>query len=163
MGASIADLLGDNLPEGLMPKHCIEIGNVYRISLDRNDGLNVSHENEVLSKFFIVIGIDTDGVIYGGLLISSEPPKHIPPSIMMYQYQVKANKNPFLKWNSWVNCTKIFRSSSDKLIRNNFIGCLDEESLYYIISAILDLDNPVITNKERKKFNIQLPEDENYF
>lgn len=163
MEASIADLLGDNLPEGLIHKHCIEIGNVYRIPLDRKDGLTVSHKNEILSKYFIVIGIDADGIIFGGLLISSEPPKHIPQSIMMYQYQVKATKNPFLNWNSWVNCTKIFKSTSEKLTKNNFIGCLDEESLYYIISAILDEDNPIISNKERNMFNIQLPENEDYF
>lgn len=115
-------------------------------------------------NFFIVIGIDADGSIYGGLLISSEPPKNIPYTILMYQYQVKAENNPFLKWNSWVNCTKIYKSTSEKLTKNNFIGCLDEESRYYIIAAILDESNPVITNKERKKYNIQLPENpESYF
>lgn len=52
MGASIADLMGENQPEELKQKHCIEIGNVYLISLGRKDGLTVSHDNEILSKFF---------------------------------------------------------------------------------------------------------------
>lgn len=164
MGASIADLLGEDLPEELKPKHCIEIGNVYRIPLGRKDGLTVLHEEEILSKYFIVIGTDVQGNVYGGLLISSEPPKNIPHTILMYQYQVKAENNTFLKWDSWVNCTKIYKSSQDKLTIKNFLGCLDEESRYYIISAILDDSNPVITNKERKKYNIQLPEDpDSYF
>lgn len=164
MGASIADLLGEDLPEELKPKHCIEIGNVYRISLGRKDGLTVYHEDEILSKYFIVIGFDTEGNIYGGLLISSDHPRNVPHALLMYQYSVKVENNTFLKRDSWVNCTKIYKSSQDKLTINNFLGCLDDESLYYIISAILDVDNPVITNKERKRYNIQLPEDpDSYF
>lgn len=163
MGASIADIVGEELPEKL--KHEIEVGNVYRIPLSRKDGLHITDpQQEELSKYFIVIGIDEAGNVYGGLLISSEPPKSVPRSILMYQYEVTAEDNPFLKWDSWVNCTKIYKSSQDKLTINNFLGCLDDESLYYIISAILDVDNPVITNKERKRYNIQLPEDpDSYF
>jgi hypothetical protein len=164
MGASIADLPGEGLSKELKPKHRIEIGNVYRVSLGKKDGLTVYHEDEILSKYFIVIGVDVEGNVYGGLLISSEPPKNIPYAILMYQYQVKAENNTFLKWDSWVNCTKIYKSPRDKLTKNNFWGCLDKESRYYIISTILDESNPVITNKERKKYNIQLPEDpDRYF
>lgn len=157
MGASITDLLGDHLPEEL--QHRIEIGNVYKIPLGKKDGLTVTNEDEILSKYFIVIGIDLNGNVYGGLLISSEPPKNVPHAILMYQYRVRVKNNKFLKRDSWVNCTRIFSSSQDKLNINSFLGCLDEESRYYIISAILDESNPVITNKERKKYNIQLPED----
>lgn len=165
MGAFIADLLGENLPEELKKRsHSIEIGNVYEILLGKKDGLTVAHEDKMLPKYFIVIGFDTEGNIYGGLLISSDQPKNVPHALLMYQYSVKVENNTFLKWDSWVNCTKIYKSSQDKLTINNFLGCLDDESLYYIISAILDEDNPVITNKERKRYNIQLPEDpDSYF
>jgi hypothetical protein len=163
MGASIADIVGEELPEKL--KHEIEVGNVYRIPLSRKDGLHITDpQQEELSKYFIVIGFDTEGNIYGGLLISSDHPRNVPHALLMYQYSVKVENNTFLKWDSWVNCTKIYKSSQDKLTINNFLGCLDDESLYYIISAILDVDNPVITNKERKRYNIQLPEDpDSYF
>lgn len=163
MDASNADLMGKNLPDRQKQEHTIEIGNVYKILLGRKDGLTVSHENIMLSKYFIVVGFDINGNVYGGLLISSEPPKKIPYTILMYQYPVKYENNTFLKWNSWVNCTKIYKSSKDKLTMSNFLGCIDEESKYYIISAILDEGNPVITNKERKRFNIQLPEDSGGF
>jgi len=162
MGVSITDLLGDHLPDKL--QHRIEIGNVYRIPLGKEDGLIVPHEHKYLLKYFIVIGFDDDGNIYGGLLISSDQPKGIRRELLLYQYSVKAENNTFLKRDSWINCTHIFPSSQDKLSINNYLGCLDKESLYYIISAILDENNPVITKKERKKYNIQLPKDpDNFF
>lgn len=155
MSAKLADLLKD--PE---KTHNIEVGNVYKILLSKSDGLNVPDNKESLLKYFIVIGIAENGDIYGGLLISSEQPKNVSHHISMYQYKVKYTSNTFLKWDSWVNCTKIFKSSKNKLNHSNFLGCLDSESTYFIIVAILDENNPTITNKERKRYNISLPENE---
>ena len=125
---------GEDLP--LKQKHRIEVGNVYRIPLGRKDGLTVAQEDELRSKYFIVIGIDSKGTIYGGLLISSKPPKNVPLTISMYQYPVKAEKNCFLNWDSWINCTHIYQAPQNKLNISNYLGRLDKESLYYIISAI---------------------------
>lgn len=52
----------------LKQKHRIEVGNVYRIPLGGKDGLTVAQEDELRSKYFIVIGIDSEGTIYSGLL-----------------------------------------------------------------------------------------------
>jgi len=157
MGAMLADLLKD--PEKL---HNIEVGNVYRVSLGKNDGLTVCESKEFKIKYFIVVGIDrTNGIIYGGLLISSKPPYTASFEMLDYQYLIKSKINPFLNKDSWINCTRIFPAAKEKLTYSNFIGCLDNESTYYIIAAILDENNPVITNKERKKYNIVLPDDSN--
>lgn len=155
MGAKLADLLRD--PEKL---HTIKVGNVYKIPLGKNDGLKVSESKEVKIKYFIVVGIDnTNGYIYGGLLISSNRPNTSSSEILNYQYIIKSDVNSFLKRNSWVNCTQIFSAAKEKLTYSNFIGCLDSKSTYYIIATILDDSNPLITNKERKKYNIVLPDD----
>lgn len=155
MGAMLADLLKN--PEKL---HNIEVGNVYRIPLGENDGLKDCESNDFKIKYFIVVGVDrTNGIIYGGLLISSNPPYTFSSEILDYQYSIKSKINPFLKRDSWINCTQIFPAAKEKLTYSNFIGCLDNESTYYIIAAILDANNPVITNKERKKYNIVLPDD----
>lgn len=103
---------GEDWP--LKQKHRIEVGNVYRIPLGRKDGLTVAQEDELRSKYFIVIGIDSEGTIYGGLLISSKPPKNVPLTISMYQYPVKAEKNCFLNWDSWINCTHIYQAPQNK-------------------------------------------------
>jgi len=160
MGASIRDLLGDKIPECLKNiKHEIRIGNVYKTGFTRGDGIYiVDKTKESLSKYFVVIGYDDAGNVYGGLLISSELPSNATDDIKRYQYPVKASENDFLYHDSWINCYKIICAKPDKLNDRTFSGCLDEMSFYYVVKMVLDPGNMVITDAERTKYNIKLPE-----
>lgn len=161
MGASIKDILGDRLPECLRNlKHDIRIGNVYKIGISRNDGIYIKdRDKESIPKYFVVIGFDEMGNIYGGVVISTDLPSSLTDKILQYQYYIKVSDNNFLKYDSWVNCYLIIPSRPDKLNDNTFLGVIDNRSLFHIINMILDPKNTSITDAQRRLYNIKLPDD----
>lgn len=154
MVAKLGDLIGDEMRESINGKHKIEIGNVYKINMNKNDGVYISDStSKAISKYFVVVGSDSKGNVYGGVLVSSNLPTY--RNNLEYQYPIKQKENPFLAYNSYINCTTIFSSTTTRINAGSYIGCLDEHSLYCVIDLILDEDNPTITPKEREIYNIE--------
>lgn len=160
MVAKLRDLIGDEMRESINGKHKIEIGNVYKINMTKNDGLCISDSTSKAIKYFVVVGFDSKGNVYGGVLVSSNLPTN--RNNPEYHCLIKQCDNSFLAYNSYINCTSIFSSTTARINADSHIGCLDQHSLYSVVDLILDEDNPTITPKEREMYNIK-PYDFPYF
>lgn len=153
MGVTISDLLKKGGFQSIT--HEIEIGNVYKINMTKEDGVCISNNTSSISKYFVVVGFDDKGIAYGGILISSNLPRKAYNQIE-YFYPVKASDNDFLKYDSHIDCTRIFQSSPSKLTFDTHIGYLDEQSLHCTTKMIMDEKNPTLTDAERKLYNIEI-------
>ena len=130
----------------------VKIGNVYRISMTEEDGVKPKAGDKSRNKFFIVLGFDNDGTVYGGVIINSEINKHLPPNIKIYHMPIMRAKYPFLDYDSFVDCLRLKTANPNKFSKWKYLGDMDEYDLSLIIGTIKE--SPVENIERLTKFGL---------
>ena len=73
---NFGDLLGDMADK--LTQDSINIGDVYLLNLDQNNGITPKNGDTTRNKFFIVLGFDSEGDVIGGLVINSKINYNLP-------------------------------------------------------------------------------------
>lgn len=134
------DLLNNDSIKSITQKS-IEIGNVYRIQMDKSNGITPKPGDMSRNKFFVVLGFDKEGNIYGGVIINSNINQRIPDSVKDWQMPIKQSKYKFLDYDSFVDCSKLKCTSIDKFGKWQFIGIILQEDIELIIGTIKESPN----------------------
>lgn len=134
------DLLNNDSIKSITHKS-IEIGNVYRIQMDKSNGINPKPGDTSRNKFFVVLGFDEEGNIYGGVIINSNINQRVPDSVKDWQMPIKQSKYKFLDYDSFVDCSKLKCTSIDKFGKWQFIGIILQEDIELIIGTIKESPN----------------------
>jgi len=151
MTTVLGDILGDVGDKLTQDK--IEVGSVYLISLDQQNGITPKNSDLTRDKFFIVLGFDQEGNVIGGLVINSNINYNLPSSVTDYQLPIKVEQCPFLKHNSFVNCSKIIVANKTKFTKKTYRGEItDPELLNLIINTVKD--SPTVNTKQLKIFGL---------
>ncbi len=131
----------------------IKVGNVYLINLDQQNGITPKNGDLTRDKFFIVLGFDNEGNVIGGLVINSKINYNLPSSVTDYQLPIKVEQCPFLKYNSFVNCSKIIVANKAKFTKNTFRGEIsDPEFIDLLINTVKE--SPTVNTKLLKRFGL---------
>ena len=147
LGAILGDV-GDNLAQDNL-----KVGNVYLISLDQQSGITPKNGDLTRDKFFIVLGFDNEGNVIGGLVINSKINYNLPSSVTDYQLPIKVEQCPFLKYNSFVNCSKIIVANKAKFTKNTYRGEIsDPEFIDLLINTVKE--SPTVNTKLLKRFGL---------
>lgn len=117
-------------------KISINIGDVFRIKMNNTNGINPKKGDNFRNKFFIVLGSDDEGMIYGGVIINSNINPNIPPSVKYLHMPIKCSKYPFLEHNSFVDCSQLKTAEARKFNSWKFLGSLVEDDVQLIIGTI---------------------------
>ena len=129
------------------------VGNVYLISLDQQSGITPKNGDLTRDKFFIVLGFDNEGNVIGGLVINSKINYNLPSSVTDYQLPIKVEQCPFLKYNSFVNCSKIIVANKAKFTKNTYRGEIsDPEFIDLLINTVKE--SPTVNTKLLKRFGL---------
>jgi len=84
-----------------------EIGGIYHMYFDQNDGIKLKPGETSHPKFFIVLGIDSVGNAIGFVLINSL----ISPGLKQYikdaHREISCSDYSFLNYNSFVDCSDL--------------------------------------------------------
>lgn len=151
MTTVLGDILGDVGDKLTQDK--IEVGSVYLISLDQQNGITPKNSDLTRDKFFIVLGFDQEGNVIGGLVINSNINYNLPSSVTDYHLPIKVEQCPFLKHNSFVNCSKIIVANKTKFTKKTYRGEItDPELLNLIINTVKD--SPPVNTKQLKIFGL---------
>lgn len=134
------DLLNNDSIKSITQKS-IEIGNVYRIQMDKSNGITPKPGDTSRNKFFVVLGFDEEGNIYGGVIINSNINQRVPDSVKDWQMPIKQSKYKFLDYDSFVDCSKLKCTSIDKFGKWQFIGTILQEDIELIIGTIKESPN----------------------
>ncbi len=130
---SLGDLL-ENVDKSNLFKHSLSAGDVFLKEFEEIDH----------PKFFIVAGVSRDKIFLCSIYINS----NIHPSVMRRQHllelqiPLKQSNNPFLKYDSFANCSTPIPMESESLgqwIANNsckVIGSVFQDDLKLIVDAI---------------------------
>lgn len=133
-----------------------EIGGIYLIpDFDENDGLVLKNRNVSQSKFFIVIGIDTDGGTIGFLYINSKNYQSLTAETKSTHMEISMCMYPFLDRDSFIDCSDInvmvvarFQSAR---ARGKIVSLYDED--LENIKSIL-ISNPTAIPKKLRRFGL---------
>ena len=108
-------------PEELskLATHTVKVGDVYEITMTEANGIKPKAGDCSRDKYFIVLGFDSNGVAYGGVIINSQ-----------------INKNLFLRYDSFVDCVRLKIAHPQKFNEWNYLGEVDEYDVELIIGTI---------------------------
>jgi hypothetical protein len=148
-------ILGDILEDvgDKLAQDNIKVGNVYLINLDQQNGITPKNGDLTRDKFFVVLGFDNEGNVIGGLVINSKINYNLPSSVTDYQLPIKVEQCPFLKYNSFVNCSKIIVANKAKFTKNTYRGEIsDPEFIDLLINTVKE--SPTVNTKLLKRFGL---------
>lgn len=136
----LSDLLDDNSLKDIAKK-TIKVGDVFRIKMDQRNGIIPKKGDESRNKFFIVLGFDSEGNIYGGVIINSNINQRIPQAVKDWQMPIKCSKYAFLEYDSFVDCSKLKSASADKFSTWKYLGSVESEDVEIILGTIKESPN----------------------
>jgi hypothetical protein len=119
-----------------LAKSTIETGNVFRINMDKADGITPKPGDDSRNKYFVVLGFDSEGNVYGGVIFNTNINQNLAPDIKDLHMPVNHTKYDFLTHRCFVDCSRLKTASPEKLLRGQYLGNIDDEDLSAIAGAI---------------------------
>lgn len=131
----ISDALNDEELLNLA-KSTVEIGDVYRMKMTEANGIKPKNGDDSRNKYFVILGFDSKGVAYGGVIINSEINQNLPAHLKMFHMPLSKAKYGFLDHNSFVDCVSLKRAFPEKFSKWQYLGRIDEYDVELIIGTI---------------------------
>ena len=147
---TIGDLLGSK--GDMLVRDNLSVGDVHILPLGRNEGITPK-VGDAKDKYFVILGFDNCGNVIGGVVVNSKVNNNLPTSITDYLMPISASKYPFLRHNSFVNCSRLKTTTKDKFNCTTYRGRIeDEETIRMIIGTLFE--SPYTNKQQLKEFGI---------
>ncbi len=130
----------------------VRIGDVYEMNMTEVNGIKPKTGDSSRDKYFIVLGFDTDGTVYGGVIINSQINRNLPAHLKMYHMPIKQAKYPFLRYDSFVDCVRLKIAYLKKFKEWNYLGKIDEYDIELIIGTVKE--SPVESEERIARFGL---------
>ena len=114
----------------------IKIGDVFLINMNKANGVVPKPGDDNRDKYFIVLGFDGEGNIYGGVIFNSYMNMNLPPMIRLMQHPIAGESYGFLSHDSYVDCSSIKKVKKIKLLKSSYLGSLRENDINLICDKI---------------------------
>ena len=130
----------------------VKQGDVFRITMNQANGIIPKPGDDSRDKYFVVIGFDQEGNIYGGVIFNSYINLKLPPFVQTMQYPIQKDTYGFLSHDSYIDCSSIKIVKKIKLLKSPSLGRLNEGDLSALYDKIKC--NTRISKIELRKFGI---------
>ena len=147
----ISDALNDEELTRLA-SHTISVGDVYEITMTEANGIIPKVGFSSRDKYFIVLGLDSNGVAYGGVIINSRININLPAHLKIYHMPIKQSKYSFLRYDSFVDCLELKEVHSRKFNEWNYLGAIDKDDVDLIIGTVKE--SPVENQQRLAQFGL---------
>lgn len=130
-----------DIPESVLhnlTKRTVGVGDVFLVELDSSDGIRPKDGAATRHKYFVVLGFDSEGNAYGGVIINSHINQRMDQVVKDYHMPIKSSKYPFLRYDSFVDCLTLKTAPLAKLATGNYSGHMDEDDIKLIMGALKD-------------------------
>lgn len=131
--------ISDALGEGELSRlasHTVRVGDVYEMTMTEVNGITPKAGDTSRDKYFIVLGFDSAGIAYGGVIINSRINRNLPAHLKMYHMPIAQAKYPFLRYDSFVDCVRLKVAYPHKFNEWNYLGELDKYDVELITGTI---------------------------
>ena len=147
----LSDLLSEESIKDIA-KSTVKTGDVFRIKMDETNGITPKKGDYFRNKFFIVLGFDFDGNVYGGVIINSGINQRVPQSIRDLQMPIKCAEYPFLEHDSFVDCSSLKCANANKFNSWKYLGFIKPADIELIIGTLKE--SPKETAKHLAMFGL---------
>ena len=130
----------------------VNVGDVYEMTMTEVNGITPKAGDSSRDKYFIVLGFDSDGVAFGGVIINSQINKNLPSHLKMYHMPIKQSKYPFLRYDSFVDCVRLKVAFPQKFDEWTYLGKLDEYDTDLIIGTVKE--SPAESEERLSRFGL---------
>lgn len=144
----ISDALNDQELSRLVSA-TVKVGDVYEITMTEANGIKPKPGDFSRDKYFVVLGFDSEGYVYGGVIINSKINKNLPANIKMFHMPIKQSKYGFLKHDSFIDCAQLKRANPHKFNEWNYLGEMDEYDVELIIGTVKESPRESVENLAR--------------
>lgn len=127
-------LSGDDLSR--LASRTVKVGDVYEMTMSEANGIKPKAGDTSRDKYFIVLGFDSNGNVYGGVIINSRINQNLPAHLKMYHMPIRQSKYPFLRYDSFVDCVRLKIADPRKFNEWNYLGEIDEYDVTLIMGTI---------------------------
>ena len=114
----------------------VKVGDVFLLELDAGDGVTPKPGDATRFKFFVVLGFDGEGNVYGGVIINSRINQSMDQTVKDYHMPIKCERYPFLRYDSFVDCLRLKTAALEKFTKGKSVGKMTSEDLDLIIGAL---------------------------
>lgn len=133
------EITGEQLKK--LVTNTVEVGDVYRVKMTAKDGITPKDGDDSRNKFFVVLGFDNQGNIYGGVIINSKINQNVSQSVKDYHMPISCKKYTFLDHDSFVNCANLKTKPLSEFASSLKLGKIAEEDITLIKGTIKNSPN----------------------
>ncbi len=130
----------------------IKIGDVFFVTMNKANGVVPKPGDTSRDKFFVVLGFDNDGNVYGGVIFNSFINMNLPLNVRAMQHLIKGESYDFLSYDSYIDCSSIKIVKKNKLLKSTSLGTLEEKDITLVCDKIKS--NSRINKAELKRFGL---------
>jgi len=147
---SLAEMLGDKADK--LVRAALNVGDVHILPLGKENNITPKDGQQTKDKFFVIPGFDTQGNIIGGVVINSKINYNLPDTITDYYMPIKMSECPFLRYNSFADCSKLIVARRDKFGATTYRGEMPSERVDEIKQTLIG--NPSIDKELLNTYGI---------
>lgn len=116
----------------------IEIGNIYKIAANEENGITPPVGRDVWYKHFVVMGKTEDGSLFGCVVFDSEMNReYVPPGEEIFYMPIPKGRYPFIDHDSFLECLKLKPASPEKLLLGKAEGKLNQEDFQKALELVI--------------------------
>ena len=119
------------------PSEEIEIGDIYKIAANEENGITPPEGREIWYKHFVVMGKAADGSVYGCVVFDSAINReYVEPGDEEFYMPIKQGRYPFIDHDSYLECLKLKPATAEKLLAGTAEGKLRQDDFDAAIRLI---------------------------
>ena len=120
-----------------MESQTIEIGQIYRIKADESNDITPKAGMLFRPKFFVVMGFDSQGNIYGGVVFDSVINRNfVSHDFEDFFLPIPCSKYSFLEHDCFIDCRKMKPSTLEKLLEGEFCGDIAQDDYQNVVKLL---------------------------
>ena len=120
-----------------MNDQTVEIGQIYRIKANEQNEITPKEGFLFRPKYFVVIGFDTLGNVYGGVVFDSNINRDfISPDFVDFFLPIPSSRYSFLSHDSYIDCRKMKPVLLSTLLEGEYCGMIESVDFDNIIKLI---------------------------
>ena len=119
-----------------MPAKMLSAGAVHYVAMDEANGLTLKDGAKYRNKYFVILGVDSNGNAFGGVIFNSDSNLRVPLQHWLYHYPISGHSYGFLKHNSFIDCSTLMTVQVSALSTTTFRGTLSEEHLDSVLTSV---------------------------
>lgn len=67
----------------------VKVGDVYEMTTTEANGIKLKTGDSSIDNYFIILGFDSNGIAFGGVIINSQINENFPAHLKMYHIPIK--------------------------------------------------------------------------